>query len=443
MNVTIIGGGPAGIAIGYYAKKYGIKFNIFEANDYVGGNCTTLKKGDFMFDLGAHRLHDKNPDITDEIQNLMKDELKLINVPSQIFKAGKYIDFPLSPFDILNKLGMLYCLKSSFELLKGRLNSSYIGDNFESLALQKYGKTIAESFLLNYSKKLWGVSCDKLSCNVSGNRLKGLDFKTFLTEAFVSKAAKTKHLDGSFYYPKNGYGSIVERMGNYCGKDNIFLNSKVTKIWHDHTKIIGLEIREKETMNIDKMVSTIPINILLKIMTPSPPQEILKIADSLRFRHLRLVALFLDKESITPNATVYFPEANFPFTRIYEPKNRSSSMSPPEKTSLVAEIPCQYEDEIWSMTQKEIVNLVKEKLIYIDWIKKEEIIDSWVGRINYAYPVLEIDFEDKVERIMNWLYKFGNLNISGRNGKFLYTHLHDQMKFGQEIIEQCICPNYN
>ena len=92
MDVAILGGGPAGFSVGYYAKKYDIKFTIFEASDKVGGNCITLKKGDFLFDLGAHRLHDKNPVITNEIKELMKDQLKLINVPSQIFFQGKYID---------------------------------------------------------------------------------------------------------------------------------------------------------------------------------------------------------------------------------------------------------------------------------------------------------------------------------------------------------------
>ena len=32
--------------------------------EVVGGNCRTFTCGDFKFDSGAHRFHDKDPDIT-------------------------------------------------------------------------------------------------------------------------------------------------------------------------------------------------------------------------------------------------------------------------------------------------------------------------------------------------------------------------------------------
>jgi protoporphyrinogen oxidase len=54
----------------------------------------------------------------------------------------------------------------------------------------------------------------------------------------------------------------------------------------------------------------------------------------------------------------------------------------------------------------------------IRWIKKEDIIDSFVYRIKYAYPILEMNIEDKLETIRNYLHSFPNLWLSGRNGKF-------------------------
>ena len=42
MNLHVIGAGPAGLAMGYYAKKQKIPLQIFEASDSVGGNCKTL-----------------------------------------------------------------------------------------------------------------------------------------------------------------------------------------------------------------------------------------------------------------------------------------------------------------------------------------------------------------------------------------------------------------
>ena len=86
-NLHILGGGPAGLTTGYYAKKHSLNFTIFEAGEHVGGNCRTLKiKGvdckystsqieDFRFDTGAHRFHDKDPQVTEEVSTLLGQDL--------------------------------------------------------------------------------------------------------------------------------------------------------------------------------------------------------------------------------------------------------------------------------------------------------------------------------------------------------------------------------
>ena len=47
-----------------HAKKNNISFEIYESSGQVGGNCKTIVDGDFRFDIGAHRFHDKNNDAT-------------------------------------------------------------------------------------------------------------------------------------------------------------------------------------------------------------------------------------------------------------------------------------------------------------------------------------------------------------------------------------------
>ncbi|MGD1864365.1 MAG: FAD-dependent oxidoreductase [Phormidesmis sp.] len=436
-DITVLAGGPAGLAVGYYARKRNLSFAIYEANDRVGGNCITLQKGDFRFDSGAHRLHDKDEEVTEEIKALMGDELHRVNAPSQIFFRGQYIDFPLSPLDLLKKIGPMEFSKAGLSFLKARANNSDRDGSFESLALHRYGRSISEKFLLNYSEKLWGLPCNQLSPNISGKRLKGLDLRTFLIEATLGKLAKTEHLDGSFFYPKMGYGRVVERMEEFCGPENIRLNHRINKVVHDGKRIQAIGVAGSDRpFRVRQVISTLPLTLLIKSLEPAPPAEILQLANSLSYRHVRLVALFLNKPAINGNATVYFPEKTFPFTRIYEPRNRSQYMSPAGKTSLVVEIPCYREGDIWQMDDAELVQLITQKLVEVDWIKSEEVIDSWCGRLNFAYPILELGFEDKVTQLMDWLDRFDNLWLSGRNGKFAYTHLHDMMRFGQEIVEE-------
>lgn len=57
--LAILGGGIAGLAAGYYAKKRGVNFTVYKAKSSIGGNCSTLRKGNFLFDSGARRFHDR------------------------------------------------------------------------------------------------------------------------------------------------------------------------------------------------------------------------------------------------------------------------------------------------------------------------------------------------------------------------------------------------
>jgi protoporphyrinogen oxidase len=434
-DITVLGGGASGICVGYYASKSGLNFKIHEATDTVGGNATTIQFKDFRFDTGAHRWHDRYPDITAELKSMMGHDLKQIHVPSHIFHNNMLVDFPLSPLNLLKSIGPFSAAKAGFEVL---INSFFNGDsktNFEDFARNTYGRSIADRFLTNYSEKLWGLPCRKLSSQSAGKRMNGLNLKTFILEALYGSKAKTEHLDGSFYYPKYGIADIVDKWIDICGKENIVKHSKITKILHDDKEILSMEINGIDKAMISYAVTTLPISHLLNMLTPSPPKEILGLANSLIYRHIKLVALFIDKPSVTASATVYFPDKEFIFTRLYEPKNRSINMSPEAHTSLIVEIPCQYGSRYWEMEDRELINKVTSKLIEIGWINKEEIMDALVYPLYYAYPVFEVGYEDKIKGLFNYLRRFRNLAFAGRNSRFEYIHLHDIMKSGKEIVE--------
>ena len=434
-DITVLGGGATGICVGYYSRKNGFDFRIHEATDTIGGNATTINYGDFLFDTGAHRWHDRYPDITMELKDIMGPDLKQIHVPSHIFHNKRLIDFPLSPFNLLKNLGPITVARASFEVLINRIFNSNSKNSFEDFALYTYGRLIADSFLLNYSEKLWGLPCEKLSFRTAGKRMNGLDLKTFLKEALYGSKAKTEHLDGTFYYPEHGIGDIINKWIDVCGRENIIRGSKITKVFHNNREILAIEINGRDKIHIDYVVNSLPINIFLNMMSPLPPEEILGIGNSLIYRNVKLVALFIAKPSVTESATVYFPDKEFIFTRLYEPKNRSIHMSPEARTSLIIEIPCQYGSEYWDMGDKELINKASSQLIEIGWIQEEDIMDSLVYPMHYAYPVLEIGFEAKTEKLFNYLKSFGNLSLAGRNSRFEYIHLHDIMKSGKEIVE--------
>jgi len=315
-----------------------------------------------------------------------------------------------------------------------RLQGQRPAENFEDCAWATYGKAGAGRFLLNYSEKLWGRPCDQLSLNIAGKRMKGLNLKTFLKESLLGKRAKTEHLDGAFYYPDHGFGRIAEKLAESCGPDNILLDSAVTGIRHDGRRINQIQLNHADWIDTDQDVSSLPLDRFLNILDPAPPPEVLYLAGDIHYRNVVVVAVFIDKPSITRAATVYFPGSEFRFTRVYEPRNRSPLMAPPGQTSLVAEFPCQPEDQLWQTDDRELTDEFVSPMRQIGWFEPSELVGSRVFRMPAAYPVLEYGFEQKVDQIMDYLGNLENLKTSGRCGTFRYIHVHDLLKSARETV---------
>ena len=427
-TLTILGGGPAGLSAAYYAKKAGIDFKLYEASAKVGGNCKTVTYGGFKFDTGAHRLHGKDPAVVDEIKGLLGNDIREIDRPSYIFYNGKFIHFPFTPFEVFSKLSPYTGMKAALAFLIRNRNQEQL--SFRDIAEAKYGSVISDLFLNNYSEKLWGLPTNELSPKISGSRLKHLNLQTLLRDIFLPNAVP-KHMEGKFYYPVEGFGQIAEHLAEYAGWENIELNRRVSSFKHEGGRIERITTADGSQFEVDQVVSSLPLTLMIRLLDPLPPTEVLDIVENVTFRHVTLICFFLKKESVTPGATIYFPSEKFDFTRGYEPRNRSAKMSPDGMTSFVVEVPSA---AMHSPNKDGLLSRIKNQLIGCGLFEEADIIDTTSYDIPYAYPVLRVGIEKDVERLLDYLSQYKNLHITGRNGLFEYSWTHDMMTIGKQTI---------
>lgn len=430
----ILGAGPAGLSIGYYAKKKNIPFTINEGSNQVGGNCRTIKNGDFKFDTGAHRFHDKIPSVTQEIKELMGDELLIVKSPSKIYKDGVMIDFPINFSSLLHSLSLGQICDILIENTFKRSSNGSMEKNFKNRAYHTYGKTLSNLFLINYTEKLWGRSADLLQENVAGDRLKNLDLPSIIKQKVLG-FNKYKNLDGTFFYPQNGFGSIFESMANHIGFDKINTNTPVKKITHKRGKITGLVCGNSKITDPEMVISSLPLDKTIHLMDPAPPNEILLAVNEIGYRNIRICVLFLDTPFFSENASIYFPDRKLNFTRIYEPKNRSAHMAPMDKTCIVIECPYDSGDQLSSMRNDEFYEMIINDLVNENLIKKDQIIDYDIFDMNNAYPILDLSMKEKKKKILSYLHTFENMYLIGRNAEFQYLHTHDIIAKGRKLIE--------
>ena len=431
--ITVLGGGPAGLAVAYYARKRNLPARVVEQSARWGGHCITFEWEGFRYDSGAHRFHDRDAEITREVLGLMGADMFEVDLPSQIYFQGSLVKFPLEFKNMLSNLPFSTWGPGALDLVRSRLSGNNAGRHFEEMAVRRYGRTFAELFLLNYTEKLWGLPTNRLDAGVAGKRLAGLKPLEVIKNIFFGQGGP-RHMEGKFFYPRGGIGRLMDRLAEESGPDNILLESRVTRIFHETGRIQAIELnggRQLETPGW--VVSTLPVDLVLDLLEPKVEVDL---GPGLGYRHVLLAALHLDKPRITQGATVYFPDATIPFTRIYEPQLRCASMSPPGKTSLVAEIPCSDESPLWTADDEKTTTLVTDILTGLGWIGPGDLLGAEVRRLAHAYPVLEVGYDQWLTRAETALAGFSNLRMSGRNGRFMYSWIHDQMNWGRQLVEE-------
>ena len=432
-RIYILGAGPAGMALAYYAEKHKISYSLFESSPAIGGNCKTIDYKDFKYDTGAHRFHDKNQDVTNVVKQLLGDDLQKVSSPSKIFWNGKFVEFPINAIDILGKVGFYRNFRIFLDNLFNQFKSNNNIYSFKDLAYSNYGKTLANLFLINYTEKLWGCDAEQLAPDITGGRLKNLDVVSVIKGIFNRK--NVKHLDGSFLYPKQGFGQIFTTILEQLDSKSVFLESPVVNLVTQGQNIKNIVFSNGRVVDVDKkdiVISTLPMPLLLKGFYPRLSNDILNCLSGLKYRSLRLFILFLNKDKFTNNASIYFPQDDIPFTRIYEPKNRSKQMAPDGKTCIVVELP--YDSNKSSSEVNYNIDDITSILVDNNLVCKEDVFDSQILDVPYAYPVITKKIKNELEKVYDFLKNFNNLQIVGRSADFKYSHVHDLFHQAKSMI---------
>lgn len=440
-SIAILGGGPAGVGTAYYANRFGLAFKLFEKSASAGGICQTHSYEGHRFDAGAHRFHDRDRQITEDLFELLGDRLVPVYKPSKVLISGRFIDFPPTPIDMLFSAGIPQVGRIGLDFLKGRFHR---GDlvSFADFAVKHFGKTLAKRFLLNYSEKVWGLPAEQLSPAIATRRLSGMNLKTLIIE-LVKSSKKTEHLDGQFLYPRGGYGRIVEALVESLPSEDLHFNHHVSgfRMADDYIReILFADGRSCEVPG--DVVSTLPLTLSVRLLGEHLDGTTLDAASKLRFRHIRLIFLRIDREQVSENASIYIPDPELVISRIYEPRNRCITMSPPGETAIVAECPCFEDDQVGQMADQELCSKVVEQLAGLGVIERDSI-KGWTHHfLHNAYPVYCLAYEENVRKVLTGLQRIQNLDLLGRNGLFYYSHLHDQLRSARDYVALRVTRSY-
>ncbi|MEM9257287.1 MAG: FAD-dependent oxidoreductase [Pseudomonadota bacterium] len=442
-HVVILGAGPAGLATGHELTVSGVRVSVIERNDFVGGLCNTNEHNGYKFDLGGHRWFTKNEDLNNWFRRLMGDEIVWVERISRIYYDGGYYSYPISIMNVVKNAGFFTIIQAGVTYLLSALQYSVFNksiNNMRDAYIAQFGGKLYDMFFRRYSEKVWGLPCEKLSSDWVSQRSAGLSIWTVIQESLLKTKSDNESLIEEFMYPRDGYVRIPQRMAEDIEQSSegnaIHLESTVTRIDYrgpNDFEVFYSDVDGNETsVNATSVVSTIPLGVLPRILSPAPNQKVIDAAKGLSFRALITVNVVLKKEQVSIDTWLYVQDEDILFGRLHEPKNWSPAMVPDQSTtSLVLECFCTKDDHIWQMSDEAIgqrcVEDLEKKLGFID---ASEVIDFAIVRTLQAYPVYDLEYSDKIDTINDYLSRFQGLHVVGRGGTHRYNNADHSIEMG-------------
>lgn len=499
-TAIIIGSGPAGLTAAYELLfKTDIKPIIYEMTDSVGGISKTINYKGNRIDIGGHRFFSKSDKVMQWWLKILplqgapsKDDIILkrhislskdVNAPdpeqtdrvmlirrriSRIFVWRKFIDYPLSfNFKIFLSIGIIRLVKILLSYINARLRPIKEEKNLEDFFINRFGKKLYLTLFKDYTQKVWGTSCKKISAEWSIQRVKGLSIakviayalkkNIFLNDPSVSQKGMEISLIERFLYPKFGPGHLWEEVSRIV-KDKageIYLNHKVIGIEHKDNKILGLKVKNALTNQIltvagDYFFSTMSVKDLIQCLGKGIPEEVQQIAQGLMYRDFIIVGLLLKRlkikndtkiktiNDIIPDNWIYVQEIDVKIGRIQIFNNWSPYLVKDENTVWIGlEYFCNEGDQLWNKSDEDFTKFSIDELVKVGFIEKKDVIDSVIIKMPKVYPAYCGTYED-MHVVRNFTDSFENLFLIGRNGMHRYNNTDHSMLSAMVAVENII-----
>ncbi|MGH9186052.1 MAG: FAD-dependent oxidoreductase, partial [Acidimicrobiales bacterium] len=216
----------------------------------------------------------------------------------------------------------------------------------------------------------------------------------------------------------------------------VLADAPAIKVHRDGLRVTKIEYgrgRERRIIEGDQYISTIPITALAKSVSPPAPPEVRAALSKLRYVSIVFVYLKINKPQVSPDNWVYLPEKELRVHRISEFKNFSAKCAPPGKTLICAEITCRSGDETWRADVETLRDMAVTDLEKVGLIKRHEVLDAFVKRIPFAYPVYDLEYKEHLTPVREFIDSLENIETGGRQGLFRYNNMDQSVEMGREM----------
>jgi len=488
--VIIIGAGPAGLTAALELVRDGrMQPLVLEASNDVGGISRTVEYKGNRMDIGGHRFFSKS----DWVMNWWREILPIAaadatveiayqgqrrtvgadgtvasgsglvmlvrNRLSRIYFLRKYFDYPIKlNATTLTNLGPLRLLRIGVSYVWAMLFPRRPERSLEDFLFNRFGGELYRTFFKDYTEKVWGVPCDRISAEWGAQRIKGLSIIEALRHALrqrfgsTPQATKTSLIE-HFLYPRLGPGQMWQEVARRVieGGGEIRFGQQVKGLRHEGGRVLAVLAADAAgqvaAVAADYAISTMPVKDLVAGMQPPAPDDVREVAAALPYRDFITVGLLVSRmranrqahssraDNMPPDNWIYIQERDVRIGRLQVFNNWSPDLVADEgKVWLGLEYFCQEGDDLWQQADQAMIDLAAGELEKIGMIDRGDVLDGTVIRVPKTYPAYFGAYE-QFPRVRAWLDGLENLYLVGRNGMHRYNNQDHSMLTAKLAVE--------
>ncbi len=408
----IIGAGITGLSYAMFTKQS--NYLILEKDNEIGGYCRTTKRNGFVWDYSGHFFHFQNKDIRDLIlEGINRDEMVEVVKETRIKYKDLLVDYPFQKnIHQLSKEELIDCLYDLFTA------SDKDYTDFEEMLYCRFGKSIAEKFLIPYNEKLYACSLNTLDKDAMGRFFPFAD-----KEDIIRNFRKTDNssYNGSFVYPQGGAVEYVKSVARNVDQQNIRCSAEVEELDLEKHEAI---LKDGSQVKYNRLISTLPFPILLDKAHIDYDKSVYTWNQVLCFN------LGFDKKGADINDHwLYFPEKKYCFYRVgfYDNILGQDRMSLYVELGFGKDVAVRPDDWI-----DKVLEGLKEAGIVSE---AQSLVDSQSILMNPAYVHINSRSVDDVVEKKSILEGYDVYSI-GRYGSWTYCSIEDNIKEAEQLAEK-------
>ena len=429
-NIVVLGSGMSGLGAAYRLHAEGITPVMYDKNAYHGGQTASFRyDSGFLFDIGPHVSYTKDPRIQDVLADSVDQQYEMGQINLNNYWRGYWLKHPVQVH--LHGLPENVIVKVITDFVEERQAPDRPVRNYAEWLLSSFGRTFAELFPMQYTRKFHLTTADNMTTDWLGPRIYRPSLEEVLHGA-LSPSSPHVHYITHFRYPTEG--GFVSYLKKFVPLGNLKLNHELVSL---DPRARQLSFSNGVVAHYDGLVCSVPLPDLVR-MIRGAPRDVLDASRRLACSTCVLVNVGVDREDLSGAHMTYFYDEDICFTRLSFPHMLSARNVPPGTGGIQAEVYFSNKYKPTTGSADDWIDPVITDLRRCGLLREDDrVLFSNAILVQYANIIFDHERLAALETVHGYLDDIA-IGYCGRYGEWGYFWTDEAFKSGENAAQKVL-----